>query len=126
MAQTQRTHDSISYNGNTTTISNLRTAFTSGNVVTAADVNSLIGLINAWDNHTHTYTDAYQLATFGDNGDRANYTESKTTAAHDQAQANIANVSTGNIITAAKHNEMANNCTNLTSHSHIINDRTAI
>jgi hypothetical protein len=127
MAQRSQTPDSISYNGNTTTISNLRTAFTAGNVVTAADINSLIGMINAWDDHTHTYTDLYQTATFGNNGDRGTYSENKTTSYHDQENvySDISEVASGDIITAEKHQEMHNSVGMLIQHRHNINDRTS-
>jgi predicted choloylglycine hydrolase len=125
MAQTQRTHDSISYNGNTTTISNLRDAFASGNVVQAANVFDLIAMINSWNGHTHNYTDAYQLATYGDNGDRNNYIESKNTGTHDEANS-VAYVADGDLITAAGVNDAVNTVNKLRSHYHVINDRTAI
>jgi hypothetical protein len=123
MAQRSQTPDSISYNGNTTTIANLRTAIASGNTVTAAAINDLIGMINSWDNHTHTYTDLYQTATFGNNGDRGTYSESKTTAKHDEDSSDVSTVSVGDTITAAKHNEMKNVANKLRSHYHVINDR---
>jgi hypothetical protein len=130
MAQRNVNADSISYNGNTTTIANLRTAIASGNTVTAAAINDLIGMINAWDNHTHTYTDYYQQATFGNNGDRTNYQESKTTDKHDEEGGgllsfNIFTVNAGDTITATKHNEMKNVANKLRSHYHVINDRTS-
>lgn len=125
MAQRNQSPDSISYNGNSTTIANLRTAIASGNVVTAADINSLKDMINSWDNHTHTYTDMYQTATFGNNGDRNTYTEAKTTGKHDEDNTNVAAVSAGDTITASHHNTMAGVCNDLRSHNHNINDRTS-
>ena len=126
MAQREQLPVSISYNGpGATAITNLRGKISSGGVVYADDVNTLIGWLNSWDNHTHTYTDMYQTATFGNNGDRGTYTEAKTTAGHDQANADIANVSVGTTITAAKHNEMAAVSNTLIAHNHVINDRTS-
>jgi hypothetical protein len=125
MAQRNVNPDSISYNGNTTTISNLRTSIAAGNTVTASAINDLIGMINSWDNHTHTYTDYYQQATFGNNGDRNNYQESKTTNKHDEDSSDVATVSVGDTITAAKHNEMKNVANKLRAHYHVINDRTS-
>jgi hypothetical protein len=125
MAQRSQTPDSISYNGNTTTISNLRTAIASGKTVTASAINELISMIGSWDNHTHTYTDRYQQATFGNNGDRTTYEENKTSAQHDQAGTNPSAVAAGDLITAAKHNQMKDVVNKLRSHKHSINDRTA-
>jgi diphthamide biosynthesis methyltransferase len=117
--------DSISYNGNINTISDLRTYIASGNVVRADKTNDLINMINSWDNHTHTYTDYYQQATFGNNGDRTNYEESKTTNRHDEDSSDVGTVSVGDTITAAKHNEMRNVTNKLRAHNHVINDRTS-
>jgi hypothetical protein len=130
MAQTERNQDSISYNGNTTTITNLRAAMKSGSVVRASDMNDLSSMIRSWDNHTHTYTDSYQLATFGNNGDRTNYTESKTTDKHneDTALANepLGGLTTSSSIAAYTVNEMVRVVNKLRAHNHNINDRTAI
>jgi diphthamide biosynthesis methyltransferase len=126
MAQRTVNHNSISYDGpGATAITNLRAKIEAGDVVYAADINTLIGWMNSWDNHTHTYTDYYQQATFGNNGDRNNYEESKTTAKHDQDSSDIGTVTAGNLITAAKHNEMKDVANRLRAHYHVINDRTS-
>lgn len=109
----------------TTIISDLRAAIQAGNTVDAADVNKLITFINDWDNHTHSYTDRYQQATFGNNGDRTLYQRDITSAKHDQDNTNVAAVAVGDVITAAKHNEMRGVCNDLRSHNHQVNDRTS-
>ena len=125
MAQTQRNADSISYNGDQTLINRVRENIQAGSVVDAEDINDIIDLMNAWDNHTHTYTDMYQTATFGNNGDRNTYTENKTTAKHDEDSSDVGGVNAGDLITAAKHNEMKNVANKLRAHNHVINDRTS-
>ena len=125
MAQTQRNQDSISYNGDQTLINRVRSNIQTGSVIDAEDINDIIDLMNAWDNHTHTYTDMYQTATFGNTGDRNTYTENKTTAQHDEASSNVGAISRGNTITASKHNEMKNVVNKLRVHFHNINDRTS-
>ena len=127
MAQRQVNPDSVSYNGESAaTFTSLRNSIKAGNVVTAANINSVISMINKWDNHTHTYTDRYQQATFGNNGDRNLYQESKTTAKHDQASTDVPAVAVGDTITASKHNAMTGQVNNLQNgHRHIINDRTS-
>lgn len=122
MAQTERSPKTNNYPSNAP-IAGLRSQITSGASVDAADINGLINLINGWIGHTHTYDDAYQLATFGNNGDRTNYYEDKTTA--NTALSTVGQVSSGSTITAAKHNEMKDRCNSLRGHSHVINDRTA-
>ena len=122
MAQTQRTPKANNYPSNTP-IASLRSQIVAGASIDATDINGLITLINGWIGHTHTYDDAYQLATFGNNGDRTNYYEDKTT--NYTGFAFVGTVASGNTITAAKHNEMKDRCNSLRGHSHSINDRTA-
>lgn len=124
-ASRNQSPESISYNGNQTTINNLRNSIAAGEVITASDINDLRGMINSWDNHTHTYKDLYQKATFGNNGDRSTYERNITSNAHDQANANVASVSSGDLITASHHNAMAGVCNDLRSHKHNVNDRTS-
>ena len=122
MAQTTRTPKANNYPSNSP-IAGLRSQITAGASIDATDINGLINLINGWIGHTHTYDDAYQLATYGNNGDRTNYYEDKTTG--NTALSTIGQVSSGSTVTAAKHNEMKDRCNSLRGHSHSINDRTA-
>ena len=122
MAQTERSPKTNNYPSNSP-ISGLRSQITSGATVDAADINGLINLINGWIGHTHTYDDAYQLATYGNNGDRTDYYVDKTT--NYTGFAYINGVTSSNIITAAKHNEMRDRCNSLRGHSHSIDDRTS-
>ena len=122
MAQTERSQKSNSYPSNNP-ISWLRSQISSGATVDAVDINGLIDLINGWIGHTHTYDDAYQLATYGNNGDRTDYYEDKTTS--NTNLSTIGQVSAGSSITAAKHNELKDRCNSLRGHAHTIDDRTA-
>ena len=122
MAQTERSPKANNYPSNAP-ITGLRSQIAPGQTVDAADINGLIDLINGWIGHTHTYDDAYQLATYGNNGDRTNYYEDKTTA--NTGLSTINQVSTGTTITAAKHNEMKDRCNSMRGHNHSIDDRTA-
>jgi hypothetical protein len=126
MAQRSVNHDSISYDGpGGLLIADWRSKIASGKEIEAAPIDQMINVINAWDNHTHTYTDYYQRATFGNSGDRTNYEETKTTGKHNEDSSNVGGVDAGDLITAAKHNEMKNVVNKLRSHYHTINDRTA-
>lgn len=122
MAQTERSPKTNNYPDNSV-VSGLYANFVSGRTVYAADINLLIGMINAWIGHTHTYDDGYQLATFGNNGDRADYYEDKTT--QNSGLPTMNGVSAGDTVTAAKHNEMKDRCNFLRVHDHTINDRTS-
>jgi len=123
MATTERNPKSNSYPSNSS-ISTLRTNIAAGNVIYASDINSLKDLINGWLGHTHTYDDAYQLATFGNNGDRTDYYEDKTTATI--GQSNVGAVSNTTTITASYHNTLKDRTNSVRSHLHSIDDRTAI
>lgn len=123
-AQVTRTANSQNGTVSLTTVNTLRGNMASGKVLYAADVNSLISMYNTMVGHTHTYTDAYQLATFGNNGDRNNYTENKTTTAPVSA-AGIAGVTANTVVYASQHNSIAAQSRILQSHYHQINDRTS-
>lgn len=128
MARRDQLPDSISYNGPTAAqLTALRNKIDAGDVVYAADIQTLIGWINSWDNHTHTYTDMYQTATFGNNGDRETYTETKVTTKHDEDSLDVQSsfTSTGDLIRASKHNLMRDAVNRLRSHKHTITDRTS-
>jgi hypothetical protein len=122
MAQTERSPKTNNYPSNNP-ISGLRTQIAAGQPIDATDINGLIDLINGWIGHTHTYDDAYQLATYGNNGDRTNYYEDKETG--NTGLSAVGQVSVGSLITSAKHNEMKDRCNSLRDHSHVINDRTS-
>ena len=122
-----------------TTVNTLKISMAAGNKIYASDVNSLISLYNTMNSHYHRYDDAYQLPTYGtgygDNPggalsgagtwDRTNYYEDKDTSVP-VSGASIGGISVGNTITASKHNEIATQSRNLSSHYHTINDRTNI
>lgn len=124
MAQTQRNAKALTYSGSgtiATVIATLRTNIQSGKVIKATDMNSLGQLINNMLGHYHTYDDAYQLATYGNNGDRNNYYEDKNS---DPVGGSVSTSHSGKI-TAANHNEKTERIRALQNHSHNINDRTA-
>ena len=107
--------------GDNSPISGLRNNIQAGNTINSSDINSLIGLINGWLGHYHTYDDAYQLATYGNNGDRNNYYEDKSAAS---IGGSVTSITSGETISADKHNSMRDNVAALASHTHSINDRT--
>lgn len=104
-------------------IASLRNVIAAGQDISAANINALVTLINNCVGHYHTYDDAYQLATFGNNGDRNNYYESKDTSTTGISSAPA--VTAGNTITATDHNSIRNVAESLRTHSHGISDRTS-
>jgi hypothetical protein len=121
MAQTERNPKANSFTDNTP-ITALRTSIQPGNVINFADIESVINLTNGWLGHFHTYDDAYQLATYGNNGDRGNYYDpDKNTVTIGAAMTNITAEET---ITATKVNELRGNINLLGNHNHDVDDRT--
>ena len=104
-----------------TPITALRTNIQPGNTINMADITSIINLTNGWLGHFHTYDDAYQLATYGNNGDRGNYYEDKNTAI---LGGSITALTAGDTITSTKFNEIRDQINILGNHNHSINDRT--
>ena len=127
MATTERTAKALVYTNSGSQageISSLRTAIASGSTIYANDLNRISTLINNLNGHYHTYDDAYQLATYGNNGDRGNYYEDKNTAGPDSITTAPTNTAFNTDITASRHNELKDAVNNIRSHYHQINDRT--
>jgi hypothetical protein len=106
-------------------LASLRTAITAGNTIFANDLNRVATLINNMNGHYHTYDDAYQLATFGNTGDRGNYYENKNTSTPDAITSAPTDTASNTTITASRHNELANALNQLRAHYHEIDDRTS-
>lgn len=127
MAQVTRYHKSWYYNdlGNLGGyISTLRSKITSGAIVYQGDIQTLINLINNAIGHYHTYDDLYQIATYGNNGDRNTYIRDSSTGGYSNNPGALGGVSTTTTITAGKHNEMAGAMRAYGYHNHAIDDRT--
>ncbi len=126
MAQREITANSQTGTVDGNTVNSLKASMVSGALITASHVQTLIDMYNTMIGHYHTYTDRYQEATFGNNGDRNLYEESKNTGAPINIGSSIGGINSSTTITASKHNELAYNSRVLQSHYHQIDDRTAI
>ena len=127
MATTERTAKALVYTNSGSQageISSLRTAIASGSTIYANDLNRISTLINNMNGHYHTYDDAYQLATYGNSGDRGNYYEDKNTAGPDSITSSPTDTALNTDITASRHNQLKDAVNNIRSHYHSINDRT--
>jgi hypothetical protein len=127
MATTERTAKALNWTNSgsqSAEIASLRTAVAAGNTIFANDLNRIATLINNMNGHVHTYDDAYQLATFGNTGDRNNYYEDKNTNSIDASVSAPTNTASDTTITASRHNELKDAINQLAYHSHGINDRT--
>jgi hypothetical protein len=127
MATTERTAKALVWTNSgsqAAEIASLRGSISSGEVVRATDLNRIGTLINNMNGHYHTYDDAWQLATFGNTGDRNNYIGDKNTNSIDSTTSAPTNTAADASITATRHNELRDSINNLRSHFHGIDDRT--
>jgi len=127
MAQTGRTAKALNWTNSgsqAAEIASLRSAVAVGNTIFANDLNRIATLINNMNGHVHTYDDAYQLATFGNTGDRGNYYEDKNTNSIDDVVTAPTNTASDTTITASRHNELRIAINKLAYHYHGIDDRT--
>jgi hypothetical protein len=128
MARKERTAKAISWpnsGSQASEIRALRNAIAAGNTIFASHLNRIATLINNMNGHVHTYDDAYQLATFGNTGDRNNYYVDKNTNSIDAVTSAPANTASDTTITASRHNELRAALNQLRVHFHGINDRTS-
>jgi hypothetical protein len=106
-------------------LASLRTAVAAGNTIFASDLNRIATLINNMNGHVHTYDDAFQLATFGNTGDRNNYFRDTSTNNIDAVTSAPTNTASDTTITAARHNELRDALNQLRVHFHGVDDRTS-
>lgn len=128
MATREITHNSIEFAGKNeqyAEITSLRASIQSGGLIYANDMNRIANLINNMNGHYHNYTDMYQTATYGNNGDRGTYTEGKNTNSIDAANYVGNGTAAGTDVSAARHNELRDAVNQLRVHYHGIDDRTA-
>lgn len=109
-------------------ITTLKNAIGVGKTIYANDMNEIARLINLMNGHYHSYDDAYQLATYGNTGDRTNYIATRFTELADvTTNPNNAGLSTaGTEINAARHNALADAVNVIKTHNHEIVDRYSI
>ena len=105
----------------------LRTNIQPNKIIFAGDINELIALVNIALGHYHTNYDLAQIATFGTqdnrgNHDRATYETTRNTSVSGTLGGAVGSVSAGILITASKHNELANGSRRISSHTHGFTD----
>jgi hypothetical protein len=127
MATTERTAKALVWTDSGSQageIASLRGAISSGETIRATDLNRIGTLINNMNGHYHTYDDAYQLATFGNTGDRTDYYENKNTDGPDVTNAAPTNTAANTTINASTHNELKDAINQIRLHNHSIDDKT--
>lgn len=137
MAQSQKTSTAVLYEPGvnaqdiTDLIAQLKDAIGVGKTIYANDMNEIARLINLMNGHYHNYDDDYQLATYGNTGDRSSYTESRNTDLADDFTNpnNVPNAGlseAGAEISVNRHNALANAVNTIRVHNHSIVDRYSI
>ena len=123
------------------TINSLLTSVNTGEVVTADQINSIVSLYNSFIGHVHSVSDLYGIFNYGDGlgtpySSSGNYEYKNTGTAADYYYwdangfyvaagfSTLNGVSSGDTITAVKHNELANTINGVQGHFHEWNDRT--
>jgi hypothetical protein len=127
MAQDQRNAKAINWTDSgsqAAEIASLRSAVAAGNTIFANDLNRIATLINNMNGHVHTYDDAYQIATYGNTGDRGSYYVDKNTNSINASINAPTNTASNTTITASRHNELRAAINELRVHVHGIDDRT--
>lgn len=113
------------------TINTLKSVMTTGSIIYASHVNSLITLWNNFNGHTHTISDLYGIRDYGDGVGNPGYAgspgsiESDTSGGPVGLNGDIGGVAVGGSITAAKHNELRNAVAGQLSHYHSWDDRSS-
>lgn len=108
----------------TTNINNAIASFVAGATIRASHFNYIVDSVNQMNGHNHTWTDYYQQATFGNNGDRNNYSQTSTSNGPDGVSGLTARTA-GAVIYASDHNAGRTSVAALASHTHTENDRTS-
>ena len=114
-----------------TTLRDLRSKLVSGRIVYAADINQLINLWNRFNDHYHRADDLYGIDNYGnvgsygggayDTGNEATYRLQDSGVSN---AADMSTISTSDVFTAAKHNEMSARFNSTNGHKHYFDDRT--
>jgi hypothetical protein len=129
MATTERNSKGTFFTGSgghAAEIASLRGSVVSDSVIYANDINRIATLINNLNGHYHSYDDAYQLATYGNTGDRTDYyLYDVTTSGPDAVNTVGTSTAADTLIEATRHNELANAINELKQHFHTIDDRTS-
>ena len=109
----------------TYTANSAAASFVAGRLISHTHFNYLINAISQMNGHNHTWTDYYQQATYGNNGDRNNYSQTSTSNGPNNPAYVIGLHAAGDTILATDHNDCRTSVAALASHTHYENDRTS-
>ena len=106
-------------------MNDLLAKFTTGQVIFAADIQTLLTYYSDFQTHDHAVTDTQVVDNFGNlAGDQSKSTD-RTTSNPNGTLALPANPTAGTTFTAVKHNEIRNALNSLRGHTHTWDDTTS-
>lgn len=112
-------------------INNLRGAMVSGNTVNSGDINTLVYLWNVFNDHSHNVSDLYGVQDYGDGVGNPGYAGGGGSIEYEGVYGpsgitgDIGGVSSADVITAWKHNDIRNTMAGGASHYHGWDDRSS-
>ena len=124
MAQTERTTTLVNGGIDTATIATLRGNIDVGKPIRASDLTFIKNMVNNANGHYHSYYDVAQSATYGNNGNRNTYADTRDSGGVDTTRTVTESVSSGASITTAMHNDLALSINELRNHTHSAYDAT--
>ena len=103
-------------------LDNLLAKFTTGQVIFAVDVQTLLDYYSDFQTHTHGLLDLIVVDNFGNTAGDQSSSENDTTGNPNGTNALPADPTAGTTITAVKHNEIRNALNSLREHTHTWDD----
>ena len=101
---------------------NLLAKFSSGQIIYAADVNTLLAGYSDFQTHTHTVVDTKVKDNFGNTEGDQSTSDNEVTGNPNGTSALPANSTNSDIITANRHTELRNALNSLRTHTHTWDD----
>jgi hypothetical protein len=103
-------------------MNNLLAKFTTGQIIFASDVQTLLDYYSDFQTHTHAVVDTKVIDNFGNLAGDQSSADSDATGNPNGTNALPADPTAGITITAAKHNEIRNALNSLRAHTHTWDD----
>ena len=103
-------------------IDSLRSSFTAGDSIQASHLNSLLSIWRSFNDHYHTTAD-YAFEAYGNTAPTGTFYDTNPESTSRMGGTEPADVSAGDVITAAKHEEVRGAILQANGHVHTIDDR---
>lgn len=102
-------------------INSLRASFTAGNEITASHINTLLAIWRSFNDHYHS-TDDYAFEAYGNTYPVGSYYAASPRYTSRMGGTEPADVTAGDTITSAKHEEIRGAITQANGHYHSVED----